>query len=174
MKQPKFCQECGTPVTRAMRGGRERAVCPNCDFTYWDNPTPVVAAVIEYQDAVVLVRSIGWPAHFYGLVTGFLEKGEMPEQGVVREVKEEVGLEVKSVNYIGMYPFYRMNQLLIAYHIEAEGTITLDTTELEDYKVVPLEKVRPWPAGTGYALNDWLKTKGYEPEFLQFPKRRRE
>ena len=175
MKQPKFCQDCGSPLTKGLRGGIKRLVCSDnsCDFVYWDNPTPVVAAIVEYQNAVVLVRSIGWPANFYGLVAGFLEKGEMPKEGVAREVTEEVGLEVKSVNYIGMYPFRRMNQLLIAYHVEADGTITLQTSELEGFKVVPLDKVRPWPAGTGYALNDWLKTKGYDPEFLKFPSKKK-
>ena len=170
MKTAKFCAQCGNPLTQGIRNGETRLVCSSdaCTYVHWDNPIPVVAAIVENKGNVVLVRSIGWPKSWYGLVTGFLEKGEMPEAAVIREVKEEVGLSVQSVNYIGMYPFYRMNQLIIAYHILAEGEIELDTTELEDYKIIPIEKVRPWSAGTGIALRDWLRTKGIERELLSF------
>ena len=170
MKKPVYCQQCGSSLTEAEHGGRMRMVCTNdaCKFIYWDNPTPVVAAVVEYGNDVVLVRSIGWPEGWFGLVTGFLESGEMPDEAVQREVKEETGLNILEYNYIGMYPFYRMNQLIIAYHVKAEGEIKLDTTELEDYKQVPIDKVRPWGSGTGYALQDWLRSRGIEKEVIKF------
>jgi NADH pyrophosphatase NudC (nudix superfamily) len=170
MKKPVYCQQCGSSLTEAEHGGRMRMVCTNdaCKFIYWDNPTPIVAAVVEYGNDVVLVRSIGWPEGWFGLVTGFLESGEMPDEAVQREVKEETGLNILEYNYIGMYPFYRMNQLIIAYHVKAEGEIKLDTTELEDYKQVPIDKVRPWGSGTGYALQDWLRSRGIEKEVIKF------
>ncbi len=172
MRKPNFCSKCGSPLEVGERTGRERLVCSDesCDFVHWNNPTPVVGAIVEYEGKVLLVQSIGWPKSWYALVTGFLEAGEMPEQGVVREVEEEVGLEVTEVNYIGMYPFYRMNQLLIIYHVVAEGEIELDTSELSDYRLYTLEEVRPWPAGTGIALRDWLRTRGYEKELMPFPR----
>ena len=170
MKKPVYCQQCGSHLEEAEHGGEMRLACSStsCNYVFWNNPTPVVAAVVEYGDNVVLVRSIGWPEGWFGLVTGFLEAGEMPNEAVQREVVEETGLKVLEFNYIGMYPFYRMNQLLIAYHVKAEGNITLDTTELEDYKLVPIEKVRPWGSGTGYALQDWLKSKGIDREVVPF------
>ena len=171
MKKTVFCLKCGSPLVEAFHAGRKRLVCSSkdCNYVFWNNPTPVVAAIVEYRDQVVLVRSIGWPAGWFGLVTGFLEAGEMPDEAVQREVIEETGLSVLEFNYIGMYPFYRMNQLIIAYHVKAEGDeIKLDTTELEDYKLVDIDKVRPWSSGTGYALQDWLKSKGYEPELIRF------
>ncbi len=67
-----------------------------------------------------------------------------------------------------MYAFERMNQVIIAYHVTATGTIALNE-ELDDYKHVPFERCRVWPAGTGMALRDWLRTKGYEPESFQLP-----
>ncbi|MEM9983827.1 MAG: NUDIX domain-containing protein, partial [Bacteroidota bacterium] len=89
----KFCPYCATPLEEQEHGGRVRLACPKGDFVHWDNPTPVVAAVVERQGKVVLVQSIGWPKEWFGLVTGFLEKGEKPEEAVLREVKEELGLE---------------------------------------------------------------------------------
>lgn len=173
MKQPKFCPQCASPLTEQLHGGKMRLACPSsdCHYVFWNNPTPVVGAIVEHGDNVVLVRSIGWPEGFYGLVTGFLESGEMPDEGVVREVKEEVGLEVSEVNFIGMYPFYRMNQLLLIYHVKASGEVVLDTTELAGYKIVPIEKVRPWNAGTGIGLRDWLRTRGYERELVDIRRR---
>jgi NADH pyrophosphatase NudC (nudix superfamily) len=167
----RYCPQCGKELTEAERNGMMRKVCADesCGFIHWDNPVPVVAAIVEQEGHVILVRSIGWPEHFFGLVTGFLEKNEEVEAAVLREVKEETGLEVKMGSYIGTYSFFRRNQLIMAYHVIAEpGEIILDESELNGYRRVPIEKVRAWPAGTGHALADWLRSKGYEPEYLDF------
>jgi NADH pyrophosphatase NudC (nudix superfamily) len=170
----KYCPQCGKELIEGMRNGLMRKLCADesCGFIHWDNPTPVVAAIVEQEGHVVLVRSIGWPEHFFGLVTGFLEKNEEVEDAVLREVQEETGLEVKLGGYIGTYSFFRMNQLIIAYHVIAEpGKIILDESELNGYKRVPVDKIKPWPTGTGYALADWLRSRGHEPEFLSFTKK---
>ena len=92
----KYCPYCGSPLMRLPVSGRERLACPDgqCGFVHWDNPVPVVAAIVEHDDHVVLVRNVGWPQHWYGLVTGFLESGEMPEEGIAREIEEEFAVEV--------------------------------------------------------------------------------
>lgn len=164
MPQYRYCPSCSAPLVPAHHGGRERLACSDvrCQFVHWDNPVPVVAAVAERNDTVIQVRSLGWPEGWYGLITGFLEAGETPEQAVLREVEEEVGLKAELGSFLGLYPFYRMNQLLICYHVTvADGDIVLDASELEGYREVPLAEVRPWASGTGYALRDWLATRGY-------------
>ena len=60
----------------------------SCDYVFWNNPTPVVAAIIELNDTIILVRNKGWPEKMYGLITGFLEKGEPPEAGILRELEK--------------------------------------------------------------------------------------
>lgn len=132
-------------------------MCPaeGCGFVFWDNPLPVVAAIVEHEGVVVLVRNHGWPEKMFGLVTGFLEKGESPEAGVLRELREELGLEGEVVRLIGVYPFEQRNELIVAYHVRAHGTITLGD-EIAQHKSVPREKLRPWPFGTGLAVRDWL------------------
>ncbi|NJN78500.1 MAG: NUDIX domain-containing protein [Saprospiraceae bacterium] len=169
MQASKFCLTCGNPLEEKMRDGRNRLVCSDntCDYVFWNNPTPVVAAIVQQGENVILVQSIGWQKHWYALVTGFLEAGEHPESGVKREVEEEVGLTPKSIHFVGLYSFVRMNQLIIAYHVEVgEGEVKLQTSELSDYKIVPIEKVQPWDAGTGHAVRDWLRTKGYERKLI--------
>ena len=167
--QYTYCPRCGHALSKAAHGGRERPACPapGCGFVFWDNPTPVVAAIVERNDHVVLVRSLGWPENWFGLVTGFLERGESPEDAALREVKEELGLDGTLRDLIGVYDFQRMNQVIVAYHIEAhDGEITLDETELAAHKEVPLAKARPWRAGTGHALMKFLTARGFSPKYL--------
>lgn len=171
MKSPKYCPKCATELVSQFLKDRDRLICPdsNCGYVHWNNPTPIIAAIVEAGNDVILVRSIGWPAGWFGLVTGFLEAGEDTVEGIKREVVEETGLTPIEVNFIGLYPFFRMNQLIIAYHVKVEdGDVKIDTSELEDYKRVAIDKIRPWNSGTGYALNDWLKSRGIEAEFVRF------
>ena len=74
----QFCPRCKTALVARELGGRARQACPReeCGFVAWDNPVPVVAAIVERNGEVVLVRNIGRPEGWYGLVAGFLEKGE--------------------------------------------------------------------------------------------------
>lgn len=173
----KFCPQCATElrhITQEEDGGPKiRLRCPSCHWTHWNNPTPVLAAVIELADRdgqVLLARNAAWPGKFYGLITGFMEAGETPEEGITREVAEETSLVVDALKLIGVYDFQRMNQIIIAYHAVAHGEIKL-SPELVEYKTYAPDQVRCWPAGTGYALADWLKSRGITPQFMDLPQR---
>ena len=61
-----------------------------------------------------------------------------------------------------------MNQVIIAYHVAASGVITLNE-ELVDYRRIEPAKCRAWKAGTGLALRDWLRGRGFEPEMTELP-----
>ena len=165
----QYCPTCATPlqfIVQAEDGGdKERLRCPACGFTHWNNPTPVLAAIVEYQGQVLLARNAAWPGKMFALITGFMEAGESPQEGIAREVKEETNLDVTQVNLVGAYEFLRMNQVIIAYHVVAHGDVRL-SPELVDYRLVDLPDLRCWPAGTGYALADWLRTRGHEPVFF--------
>ena len=107
----KYCPSCQTKLTDQSLGGLIRKACPleSCGFVYWGNPTPVVAGIVERAGQVILVQSHGWPKDWYGLVTGFLEMNEKPENAIVREVQEEIGIKANVTSYLGAYPF---NQIL--------------------------------------------------------------
>jgi hypothetical protein len=81
--EPKFCATCGSPLEAYEVDGRTRYACSSetCDVVVYDNPVPVVAALLEHGQTVLLVRNKGWPEKWYGLISGFLEKGETPEEG---------------------------------------------------------------------------------------------
>ncbi len=169
----KFCPHCAEPLTE--RPMPEDAVlrlqCASeaCSFVHWDNPVPVVAAIVEHEGDIILARNKAWPAPFYALITGFLEKTDpSPQEAVCREVMEELGLRADGVEFLGHYPFARHNQLILAYHVPASGVITLGE-ELADYKRVAPEKLRYWPMGTGPAVRDWARSRGYDPQPIGLP-----
>ncbi len=156
-EEARFCLRCGAPLVVEERAGRARPLCraAGCGFVHWGNPTPVVAAVVEHDDGVVLVRAKGWPERLFGLVTGFLEADESPEEGVLREVREELGLHGRVASLIGVYAFPQRNELLVAFHVRASGVVELGE-ELIGHRLIPPDKLRPWPFGTGLAVRDWL------------------
>jgi len=152
-------------LTSTEIGGQPRLACPSpsCGFVLWDNPVPVVAGIVEIDGKVALTRAKGWPEKWRGLVAGFLEKGETPEAGILREVREELGLEGRIESFVGVYSFFEMNQLILAFHVRAEGTVT-PGEELESVTLVPPEEIRPWSLGTGPALKDWLRARELLPK----------
>jgi NADH pyrophosphatase NudC (nudix superfamily) len=164
----RYCPHCAAPLQRQQQGGRERDACPSGHFVHWNNPLPVVAAVIEIDGQVLLARNAAWPPKTFGLVTGFLESGETPEQAVIREVAEETGLAAHSPLLIGVYEFIRRNEIILAYSVQAQGELRL-SDELAEVRLLPPHKLRPWRMGTGYALADWLRAKGVAFDWLETP-----
>jgi NADH pyrophosphatase NudC (nudix superfamily) len=174
----RFCTHCATPLARIAAeedgGLRERLRCPACGWTHWNNPVPVLAAIIECTDRdgrLLLARNAAWSGRLFALVTGFMEAGETPESGMRREIAEETSLEVESLSLVGVYDFQRMNQLIVAYHARAHGEVRL-SPELAEYRLFAPAEVRCWPAGTGFALADWLRARGHDPVFVDLPARR--
>jgi NAD+ diphosphatase len=165
----KYCPQCAAPL--AQRTAQEdggpvlRLRCTACEFVHWNNPTPVLAAVVQVGEQLLLARNAAWPGRMFALITGFMEAGETPQAGIAREVKEETNLDCSEVNLIGVYDFTRMNQVIIAYHVVAHGDVRL-SPELAEYKLMAPAQVKCWPAGTGYALADWLRSRGHEPQFI--------
>jgi len=171
----RFCLSCGNALAWLTQdedgGAKSRLRCPACGWTHWNNPTPVLAAIVECTDRggqVLLARNAAWSGRLFALITGFMEAGETPEQGITREVLEETALQVDQVALVGVYDFQRMNQVIIAYHAQARGEVRL-SPELAEYKLFEPQNLRCWRAGTGYALADWLRGRGHEPQFIELP-----
>lgn len=152
-----YCPRCGQSLTDQDLAGRQRRACPDsaCGFVHWDNPFPVVAALVEWEGRVVLARNVAWAEGKFGLITGFLERDESPEAAVAREVKEELDLDASAVALIGVYPFPVKNELILAYFVAAMGEIHLNE-ELAEIRLVEPGRLKAWDYGTGHAVRDWL------------------
>lgn len=168
----RFCPCCASELALIGReedgGVKHRLRCTACDFTHWNNPTPVLAAIVQVDGLVLLARNAAWESRMFGVITGFMEAGETPEEGIRREIAEETGLSVTSLKLLAVHDFQRQNQVIVTYLAQAQGEIRL-SPELAEYKLLPPEKVKCWPAGTGLAMADWLRSLGIEPEFVQVP-----
>jgi NAD+ diphosphatase len=146
----KYCPSCASVLKQSVIDGAQRYVCtnPQCDYVCWNNPVPVVAALVESAGRYILARNVQWPREIFSLITGYLESGETPEQAVLREVNEELGLQGRIVRQIGNYAFLAKNQVILSYEVQAWGTIqtnselaevkTLLPDELADYDFGPL------------------------------------
>ncbi|MEF8715264.1 MAG: NUDIX domain-containing protein [Accumulibacter sp.] len=156
----RFCPLCGAGLEMRAVGGLPRRHCrADCGFVHWDNPVPVLAALVEYREQIVLARNHAWTAGAFGLITGFLERDEAPAAGVAREVKEELGLDATAATLIGVYPFARKHEVIIAYHVLADGEIRLNE-ELAEFRLIAPEKLKAWDFGAGLAVSDWLARRG--------------
>lgn len=146
----KYCPECRAELVHRVKDDIDRACCPNeeCGYIFWNNPTPVVAALVKNNQHYVIARNSQWPAGIFSLITGFLEGGESPEEGIIREVKEELGLDGRINRFLGLHSYHEANQLIIAFEVEATGvlstnheiaeTMQLSANELEQYDFHPL------------------------------------
>ena len=170
MSALRYCPVCA--VALVVRGDAHdpsltRLTCPEAHWTHWDNPVPVVAAVLEVAGHILLARNAAWAEKKFALIAGFMERGETPEQAVMREVKEETNLDAQAVKLIGVYEFAQKNEVILAYHVVASGEISL-SPELLEYRLIAPAKLRPWNTGTGYALADWMRGQGLEPTFVDW------
>ena len=157
----RFCPRCASPLSTQSREAKPRLTCsdPACGFVYWDNPLPVVAALVEYQGQFVLARNAQWPRRIFSLITGFLEQQEHPSAAILREVKEELNLDSSVTRFIGHYPFAEQNQLILAYAVTASGEIKTNA-EIAETKLLSLEQLRAYDFAPLYIttaiVNDWL------------------
>jgi len=158
----KYCPECASALELRRIDGVERKVCvsPGCGFVHWDNPVPVVAALIEYKGKIVLARNAQWPDGMFSLVTGYLERNESPEDAVVREVKEELGLDGTVQEFIGCYSFIEKNQIILAHWLVATGELTTGN-EITEVKLLSREELKLWQFGrlslTSTIVKQWLE-----------------
>lgn len=89
--------------------------------------------LISRGEEILLARAPRLPAGMYALIAGFVEPGESLEETVVREVREEVGIEVKDIRYFGSQPWPFPNSLMIGFTATyATGEIVIEPEELSD------------------------------------------
>lgn len=160
----KYCPVCASPLARRRVDEIERLACsaPHCQFVYWDNPVPVVAALVQYGDQVILARNVLWPDPLFSLITGYLERDETPEQAVLREVHEELGLDGQIQRFLGHYSFFKKNQLILGYWVQAHGKLKLGK-EIAEVRLLKNLELSRYEFGdlkiTAQIVNDFLKNE---------------
>jgi NAD+ diphosphatase len=129
-KNHQFCSRCGN-VTAQIPGKFER-LCSVCGLSFYPRISPSMIVLIKKEDKILMSRSPHFPPGAYGLIAGFVEAGESIEEAVHREVKEEVGIEIKNLRYFGSQSWPFPDSLMIGFTADyAAGEILIDTKELE-------------------------------------------
>ncbi len=140
-----YCPQCKSQLTISVIDKVEYQACSaaDCHYVVWDNPVPVVAGVVIYREQVVLAQNSQWPDKLFSIITGYLDKHELPEQAVIRELKEELGLHGEVESFIGHYMYKSKNQLLIAYSLRASGELVLGN-EIAETELYTREQLCQW------------------------------
>lgn len=126
-----YCPRCGAPTERLPGEWGKR--CPRCRYEHYPHLHPAVIVLVKHDDRCLLARKREWAPGRYALVAGFVDNGESLEGAVAREVKEEVGVDVKDIQYVGSQNWPFPSQLMIGFVAQyAGGEITIDPDELED------------------------------------------
>lgn len=156
----KFCPECGNRLVAAYRDGADRLVCSEggCNYIAWNNPVPVVAALVRRNDEYLLARNSQWPSGMFALVAGYLECAEQVQEAVLREVREELGLEGRIERFIGHYMFKKKNQLIMAFEVHASGSIQTNE-EIAELKALSADELKVYDFAPFYItqqiIEDW-------------------
>lgn len=133
----RFCGRCGTATeTQA----HERAMkCPSCGLLAFPRLAPAMITLVTRgegdDEEALLARGVQFRGGMYSCLAGFVEPGESLEQAVVREVREEVGVEVADVAYWGSQPWPFPHSLMVGFRARwMGGDIVCDATEIADAK----------------------------------------
>jgi ADP-ribose pyrophosphatase YjhB (NUDIX family) len=116
----KFCIRCGTALKKRSAFGRKRLVCPSCAYVHFDDPKVAVGVVAERRGRLLLVRRNHEP-HFgeWSFPSGYVDRGEVLEDGAIRETREETGLDVKLTRLLGAWSSRGERVIFIAYAARA-------------------------------------------------------
>ena len=99
--------------------------------------------VIDDQDRCLLGHNVARRTTWYSTLAGFVEPGETPEQAVIREVREEAGIDVTDVRYAGSQPWPFPSSLMLGYFARATTTeVVVDGDEIADARWFSRDDVR--------------------------------
>ncbi|GIZ11865.1 NAD(+) diphosphatase [Pseudomonas sp. NCCP-436] len=141
----RFCGSCGAP-TRQMPG--ERAMrCDSCNWQHYPRLAPSMIVLVTRDDEILLARSPRFVTGVYSTLAGFVEPGESVEHCVAREVREEVGIEVQDLQYVGSQGWPFPHSLMLGFHARyAGGDIVMQEDEIEDARWFRIDTLPPLPA----------------------------
>ncbi|MBP3206243.1 MAG: NUDIX domain-containing protein [Lachnospiraceae bacterium] len=136
-----FCPHCGTKLISKEIGDEGKIpYCEKCSMPLWDMfTTSIIAAVVNEYGEVALLRQNYVSTTNYVCVAGVMKLGESAEETVIREVKEEIGQEVESVEYISSYPYDKKEMLMLGYKATVKKQDFKLSVEVDSVKWVKYE-----------------------------------
>jgi NAD+ diphosphatase len=140
----RFCGRCGTPTND--KPGERAKLCPACGYVAYPRISPAMMVLVTRDREVLLARANRFPNAMYSALAGFVEPGETIEDCIHREVREEVGIDVKDLQYFASQSWAFPHSLMIAYTARyAGGELRPDPTEIEDVRWFAVDKLPDLP-----------------------------
>jgi len=142
MKIFNCCPACGS--SDIIFDGTKKFSCRDCTFTYYHNVAAAVAAILECDKKIVLIKRAKEPGKGkLDLPGGFVDPEESAEEAVIREIKEELRIDLKEPKYLGSYPnIYKYKDVLyhtcdLFFYCKIDALPTdFDRTEIEELILV--------------------------------------
>jgi NAD+ diphosphatase len=130
------CPRCGAATARIENEWGKR--CPACQYEHFPHLHPATIVLVRDGGRVLLTRKAEWAPGRYALIAGFVDNGESLESCVAREIKEEAGVDVKDIRYVGSQNWPFPSQMMIGFVATyAGGDVVVDREELEDARWFP-------------------------------------
>jgi NAD+ diphosphatase len=138
----RFCGACGSPLRdskgKAEEGSDEAAngrICPACGRVHFPRISPAIIVLIRKGPCILLAHNAHFPQGRFGLIAGYVEAGETLEETVVRETREEAGLEIRDIRYATSQSWPFPDSLMVAFTAEwASGEARPDGKEITELR----------------------------------------
>jgi NAD+ diphosphatase len=144
-RQSRYCSRCGGKTARMQGSWGKR--CASCACEHFPHIHPCAIVLVKRGNELLLTRKAEWTPGRYSLVAGFLDFGESLEECAIREVREETGIEIRNVRYVGSQNWPFPAQLMAGFVAEyAAGEISVDPHELEDAQWFRVDELPILPA----------------------------
>jgi len=136
-----FCGVCGNP--NLLRSAGHRMMCSNeeCGRESFPRIDPAIIVLVTHKDACLLGRNAKWPAKHFSTLAGFVEPGESLEDAVVREVYEEVKLQLQNIRYVSSQPWPFPASAMCGFYAEARDRNNGVSDEVEEVRRFTVESL---------------------------------
>ena len=153
----RYCGRCGASM--GTKADERAKVCPRCGHLSFPRLSPAMITAVVRDDRILLARARRFPPGLFSVLAGFVEPGETLEECVVREVREEVGIEVGDVTYFGSQSWPFPHSMMVAFTARyAGGEISIDRSEIREaawFRAGELPEI-PSRASISRRLIDWF------------------
>ncbi|MED5411126.1 MAG: NAD(+) diphosphatase, partial [Pseudomonadota bacterium] len=127
----RYCGVCGNKTSQ--HEDQRVLFCANCGEQYFPRINPCAIVLVTKGREILLARSARFRTGFYSCLAGFIEVGESAEDTVLREVKEEAGVEIENIRYVKSQSWPFPSQLMLGFHADYKsGEIVPEPGEIEE------------------------------------------
>lgn len=153
-RRSRFCSHCGGKLDRISASWGKH--CPSCGEDHFPHIHPCIIVLVRRGPELLLIRNAAWYPGRFSLVAGFLDFGESLEECVQREVREEAGIEVANIRYVGSQCWPFPSQQMIGFLADyAGGEVRPDGVEVVEAEWFH-EEALPASPGSKRSISRWI------------------